>query len=115
VLAQIAQMRAGSDALLAAHGFVREGACYRCHHPTPARIAVFCHQGLQTTWLAHLLNLPILAAWAGLFQACTSVTTLVMEQYGGPFATPRMIAMGDTAHLRLAGMEPSLAGLRVQE
>lgn len=108
---RVAEMREGSDALLAAHGYAREDVLYRIAPGSRDHIAVVCHGGLGATWLSHLLNLPMVAAWAGLYVACTSVTTLIMEERGGAYAFPRMICMGDLTHTRLAGMADSYRGL----
>lgn len=112
VLPRIEEMRAGSDALLAAHGYRREGVLYRRENPAKGdHIAVVCHGGLGVTWLSHLLNLPMVAAWAGFYLASASITTIVMEDRGGEFVFPRMIRMGDVSPLRAAGLEDFLHGL----
>jgi probable phosphoglycerate mutase len=108
----IDEMSAGSDALLAAHGYVREDALYRCECPNEDQIAVFCHQGIGTTWLAYLLHFPYQAAWAGLWQACTSITTIHFEHHSPFFAVPRMIGMGETPHIVLANMTRTECGLK---
>lgn len=111
IVERVAEMREGSDALLAAHGYVREGVLYRIAPGSQDHLAVVCHGGLGATWLGHLLNLPMVAAWAGLYVACASVTTLIMEERGGAYAFPRMIRMGDLTHTRLAGLPDSYRGL----
>lgn len=108
---QVRQLEQGSDSLLARHGYVREGALYRVTQSQEARIAVFCHQGIAATWIAHLLRLPYQAGWAGLWQACTSVTEITMERRSTGYAVPRMLKMGSTAHLELAGMDCDEFGL----
>lgn len=108
---QVKEMEAGSDSLLEKHGFMHEGARYRVIRPNEDRIAVFCHQGIGTTWLAYLLNLPYQAAWAGMWQACTSICEIVLEQRSGQWAVPRLLQMGATPHLSLAGLPPVERGL----
>lgn len=109
--ALISEMETGSDELLKSHGYQREGALYRVINPQEARVAVFCHQGLGTSWLAYLLHIPYQAAWAGLWQACSSITTICLEQRSDQYALPRMLAMGATAHIDLAGLEDNENGL----
>lgn len=108
---RIREMQEGADALLARHGYLREGALYRIERPCEDRIAVFCHQGLATTWLAYLLNIPYQAAWAGFWQACTGITCIMMECRSKRFSVPRMLCMGDTSHIALAGLETIECGL----
>ncbi len=109
--ALIKEMQDGSDVLLAQHGYVHEGSLYRIERPHEDNIAVFCHQGLGTAWLAYLLNIPYQAAWAGMWQACTSVTCISMECRSKSFSVPRMLYMGDTAHIALAGLKKTEHGL----
>ncbi|NLC32909.1 MAG: histidine phosphatase family protein [Clostridiales bacterium] len=109
--ALIREMEEGSDALLKDHGYERQGALYRVNRPSDDRVAVFCHQGLGTSWLAHLLNFPYQAAWAGLWQACSSITTVSMERRSGQYAIPRMIGMSETPHIDLAELEINERGL----
>ncbi|MEG2207050.1 MAG: histidine phosphatase family protein [Clostridia bacterium] len=109
--ALVREMEEGSDALLASHGYAREGALYRVNEPNEHRVAVFCHQGIGTTWLAHLLHLPYQAAWAGLWQACTSITSISMECRSDAWAVPRMIGMSETPHITLAGLPHNECGL----
>lgn len=101
----VREMEEGSDALLAAHGYVREGARYRVVAPNDDRIAIFCHQGLGTTWLSYLLHIPYQAGWAGMWQACTSFSEITMECRSANYAVPRLLQMGATPHIELAGME----------
>lgn len=109
--ALVKQMEQGSDALLKAHGYPRQGARYMVERPNEDRVAVFCHQGIGTTWLAYLLNIPYQAAWAGLWQPCTGITTISMECRSTGYACPRMIGMGETPHIALKGLETNECGL----
>ena len=112
--AQVRRMEQGSDNLLARYGYVREGAVYRVAGQAEGeRIAVFCHQGIAATWISYLLHMPYQAGWAGLWQACTSVTEITMERRSAGYAVPRMLKMGSTAHLELAGLDSDEFGLAV--
>lgn len=109
--AQVTEMERGSDALLSAHGYLREGAVYRVASFNEDRIAVFCHQGIAATWLSYLLHIPYQAGWAGLWQACTSITEISMECRSAVLAVPRMLRMGATPHLALAQLPDNEFGL----
>ncbi len=107
----IRQMEEGSDALLKAHGYEREGARYRVIRPNASRVAVFCHHGIGTSWMAYLLRIPYQAAWAGMWQACTSFAEISMECLSERYAVPRLLRMGATPHLDLAGLSQVERGL----
>ena len=94
----------GSDQFLAQLGYVRQGGCYQCIRPNRDRIAVFCHNGLGLTWLAHLLQLPLVAVWTSFWLAPTSATTVLFDQRSPEWAVPRCLAVGDTSHLHKAGL-----------
>ena len=102
--AKIQAVNQGSDQFLAQLGYVRQGGRYQCVRPHQDRIAVFCHNGLGLTWLAHLLQLPLVAVWTSFWLAPTSVTTILFDQRSPDWAVPRCLAVGDTAHLHKAGL-----------
>ncbi len=101
---KIQTVNQGSDQFLAQLGYVREGGRYQCVRPHQERIAVFCHNGLGLTWLAHLLQLPLVAVWNSFWLAPTSVTTVLFDQRSPEWAVPRCLAVGDTSHLHKAGL-----------
>lgn len=97
------------DALVAAHGYVREGDYYRAEQPNEDTIVFFCHYGLECVLLSRLLNISPMALWHGICAAPTSVTSVVTEERRPGIAYFRMNAMGDTSHLYAAGREPSFS------
>lgn len=101
---KIKDIHQGSDQLLARLGYVREGGRYRCVQPNEDRVAMFCHNGLGLTWLAHLLQLPLVSVWTSFWLAPTSVTTILFDQRSPDWAVPRGLAVGDTSHLYKAGL-----------
>ncbi len=107
---RMGEIIAGSDALLASHGYCREGRLYRCENANEDRIAVFCHHGLAVTWLSHLLTIPVQAAWAGFWLACTSVTAVVMERHSLEWSVPRALGVGDVSHIRMVGLDDNECG-----
>ena len=99
----------GLDAMLAKHGYVREGNYYRAEHPNEDTIVLFCHFGLECVLLAHLLQISPMVLWHGTCAAPTSVTTLTTEERREGIAYFRMNAFGDISHLYAAGVEPSFS------
>lgn len=105
------ELKAGSDAFLARHGYERVGGRYRCVQPNRERIAVFCHGGFGLAWLAHLLEIPLPLVWSGFFLAPSSVTTVLMEQRSDEWAVPRCFGLSDVSHLHIAGLPVSTSGV----
>lgn len=102
------------DALLAAHGYCREGNLYRADQPNTDTLVFFCHFGLECILLSHLLNISPMTLWHGTCAAPSSVTTLITEERQNGIAYFRMSSFGDTSHLYVADQLPSHAG-RYQE
>lgn len=99
----------GLDALIAKHGYVRDGDIYRPVAPNEDTIVLFCHFGLECVLLSRLLNISPMVLWHGFSAAPSSVTSLITEERREGTAYFRMNAMGDTSHLYAAGMEPSFS------
>lgn len=110
--ARHAELTAASDGFLAGLGYRRTGGTYRAGPPDRHVVAVFCHLGFGLAWLSHLLALPLTLAWCGFFLAPASVTTILLERRTPDVAVPRALAVGDTTHLRMAGIPDSTRGLR---
>ncbi len=107
------------DELLAKYGFVRNGNLYnvtkRGENSTET-VALFCHFGLGTALISHVLNMPLIAIWNSVFLPTSSVTTLFMERHikEKPIAHGIFCGIGDTSHL-FAGNEPiSSSGLHTK-
>ena len=97
------------DALLARHGYVRDGEVYRAERANEDTIVFFCHFGLECVLLSHLLHISPMALWHGTCAAPTSVTTLVTEERQQGIAYFRMSSFGDISHLYAADQEPAFA------
>lgn len=97
------------DKLLAQHGYVREGNCYRAERPNMDTIAVFCHFGSGCVLLSHLLGVSPMVLWHGLCAAPSSVTTVTTEERREGVAAFRMNSYGDVSHLYAKGEEPAFA------
>lgn len=97
------------DALLARHGYVRNGEYYRAENPNEDTIVLFCHFGVECILLSHLLGISPMPLWHGTCAAPSSVTILTTEERREGIASFRMNTFGDTSHLYAAGREPSFA------
>ena len=99
----------GFDALLARHGYVRDGGIYRAERPNHDTIALFCHFGVESVMLSHLWGTSPAVVWQNTCARTSSVTTLVTEERRRGIAAFRMLAFGETTHLYAGGEEPSFA------
>lgn len=97
------------DQVLAEHGYVREGNCYRAVRSNMDTIAFFCHFGVECVLLSHLIGVSPMVLWHGTCAAPSSVTTLVTEERRPGIALWRMGSFGDVSHLLGAGEQPSFA------
>ena len=95
------------DALLAKHGYVREGEYYRAERPNHDTIALFCHFGVESVMLSHLWGTSPAVVWHNTCAQASSVTTLVTEERRRGIALFRMLAFGETTHLYINDEEPS--------
>lgn len=93
-----------SDAFLRDLGYERAGRRYRAVQSNEKNVAVFAHLGFGLTWLSYLLDLPLALVWCGFWLDPCSVTTVHFEQRSSEWAVPRCLSMGETAHLRDAGV-----------
>lgn len=100
---------AGLDALLAEHGYVREGNCYRAERPNRDTLAFFCHFGATGILLSHLFNMSPVALLQHYAAAPTSVTTVYTEEREEGIASFRCASYGDISHLYAAHEPPSFS------
>ena len=98
-------------ALLARHGYHRDGPIYRCADNRPDTLVFFCHFGIATALLSHLCGIPPVPLWQSFCMLPSSVTTLVTQERIKGEVDFRCIQLGDLSHL-YAGEEPySTAGM----
>ena len=105
-------VKSGVDAVLARHGYVRARGVYRVA-PDVRReglLLFFCHHGLACAAIAHVLGISPSQLWDDFFLAPASVTVLHSEEREPGIAAFRCQCMGDTSHLRAAGLPVSRAG-----
>ena len=96
-------------ALLAKHGYERDGGFFRVTNSNADTIAFFCHFGIEMVLLSHIFGvspIPLLHNFAAL---PSSVTTLYSEERREGIASFRCCGFGDMSHLFAAGEEPSFA------
>ena len=68
------------DAVLADHGYVREGEYYKVERSNRDTIVFFCHFGLECVLLSRLMNVSPMVLWHHTCAAPASVTTVVTEE-----------------------------------
>jgi len=110
--AEIARVHRDSDAFLKQHGYEREGGRYRVRKVNQERIAIFCHGGLGTTWLSHLLEIPLPLMWTGFWMAPSSFSTVLFDMRSRQWAVPRCIGFADVSHLYRAKLSVSPHGIK---
>ena len=98
------------DALLAEHGYVREGDIYRVAKANCDTLVFFCHFGLECVLLSHLMNVSPMILWHYTCAAPTSVTTVYTEERRPGVASFRVCGFGDTSHLYAGGESPAFSG-----
>ena len=83
---QMAEVVRGFDAILAEHGYHRDGRAFRYEGGVDTDLlAIFAHGGLIQTLLPGLLRLPLPDFYAAVHYRCTGITHLtMMRRRGGP-------------------------------
>lgn len=97
------------DALLAKHGYERDGYCYKAVRPNHDTLLLVCHYGLTAVLLSHLMNCSPYTVWQNTVTLPTSVTTVYTEERREGTASMRVAGIGDVSHLYAAGLEPSFS------
>lgn len=97
------------DALLARHGYERDGAVYRAVRPNCETVVLFCHFGVECVLLSHLLHVSPMILWHNACALPSSVTTLVTEERRKGIAMFRMLGFGDLSHLARHDEPPAFA------
>ncbi len=99
----------GLAALLARHGYVRDGNMYRCGSNRRGRIVCFCHFGIAMAICGYLTGISPVALWHGFCMLPSSVTALVSEERAKGKVWWRCEMLGDVSHLSVADETPSTA------
>lgn len=93
------------DALLAQHGYEKQGRLYHAVRPNDEKILLFCHFGVESVILSHLFSVSPMPLWHHFVALPTSVTRVVTEEREQGKAIFRCLYYGDISHL-YAGGEP---------
>ena len=101
----------GLDALLASHGYIRDGYMYRAENNQPDTIVLFCHFGIMMACISHLIGITPINLWHGFCTQPSSVTTLVTEERVKGQVAWRCMQLGDISHLYAADEPYSTAAL----
>ncbi len=102
------------DALLARHGYERDGVIYRAVKPSHDTVVLVCHYGVTAVMLSHLFNCSPYSFWQQAVTLPTSVTTIYTEEREEGIASFRCCGIGDVSHL-YAGGEPAAFAARFCE
>ncbi|MBQ7879231.1 MAG: histidine phosphatase family protein [Clostridia bacterium] len=97
------------DALIAEHGYTRDGNIYRVEKRNRDTIALFCHFGLEGVLLSRLCNVSPVVIWHNFVALTTSVTTLYTEERRDSKAVFRCAGFGDVGHLYAGEEQPSFS------
>lgn len=104
------KVKNGIDAVLAEHGYERNGNYYKVISGNYDTLVFFCHLGVQFAILSHLLGIATPLLWQGAFVAPTSVTVLTSEERVKGEAYFRLRTLGDCAHLYVSKEPYSRSG-----
>ena len=97
------------DAILARHGYRRNGTQYVAERANHDTIVLVCHFGVSGVLLSHLLNCSPYAVWQHMCTLPTAVSTFYTEERIEGVASLRCINIGDISHLYSGGEEPSFS------
>ena len=95
------------DKILAKHGYKRNGLFYDVLDPNEKTIAFFCHFGMMSVLIAHIMNVPYTLIAQFLVCLPSGVTMLVSEEREKGVAQFRMQKYGDISHLKMEGIDPA--------
>ncbi|MBQ8202429.1 MAG: histidine phosphatase family protein [Clostridia bacterium] len=101
----------GLDALLAQHGYIRDGHIYRVENNQPDTLVLFCHFGIMMACLSHLIGITPVNLWHGFCTQPSSVTTVITEERVKGEVAWRCMQLGDLSHLYAADERHSTAAL----
>ena len=98
---------AGLDQLLETHGYRHVGRHFETEQGNHDTIVLFCHFGVESVILSHLLGVSPVPLWHNTVVLTSSVTTLITEERQKGYAIFRMCGFSDVGHLWSAGETPS--------
>lgn len=98
------------DKLLEEYGYVRHDNYYDAITPNKKTIILFCHFGVMTVIMSHLMNIPYIALADTMICLPTGITTFITEEREQGRAIFRCNGFGDISHLNIASVSPSFHG-----
>lgn len=105
------------DRLLENHGYRRHlntpenpGQYYDAVRPNHDTLVFFCHFGIESVLLAHLMNVSPMILWHSTIARPSAVTVLVTEERQEGKAYFRMLQYGSISHLEQANEPASPSG-----
>lgn len=97
------------DNLLAQYGYQRKGNVYNVTNSNTKTIVCFCHLGLMSVLMSHLMNVPYVVLAQHFCASPSSITVFATEERQQGIAQFRCLGYGTTPHLTLKGMQNSFA------
>lgn len=98
------------DELLSSYGYKREKNYYRVIKESRDTIIFFCHLGIMSVIMSHLMNIPYVVLIQTFACLPSGLTTLVSEEREEGIAQFRCLQYGDLSHLRKENIKPSFHG-----
>ena len=98
VAEQIRYIAKSSDGFLKELGYERDGCVYKIINPSDKNIAVFCHHGFGSTWMAHLMQIPPHIVWATFDFIPCSFSVFEFKNNENGITTPFCLTFTDTSH-----------------
>lgn len=109
LLAKVKERFDGIDETLAKNGYIRVNNHYETKQGNERTIAFFCHFGVESLLLAHLINCSPVSLWHGTCAAPSSITEVYTEERREGKVSFRISHFGDTSHLKLKGYSDSFS------
>ena len=112
ILATLQTLGRHSDDFFKGFGYRRQGSRYAVESHSDAQVAIVCHLGFSLTLLSHLLRIPLDRVWTTFWLPPASITAVLMEEHSESWAVPRLVSVGDVAHLYGTGLHTNTMGLK---
>jgi len=93
------RMAKSSDNFLERLGYKRSGNIYEIQTRSEKKIAAFCHHGVGTIWLSHLLNIPPHIFWSSFDIHHTAVTIVEFKNNPDDLTAAKCICFADISHI----------------
>ncbi|MBO4403764.1 MAG: histidine phosphatase family protein [Treponema sp.] len=87
------------DSFLSGYGYEREGQLYRITKENKSSIAFFCHGGLTSALVSHLLNIPFWSFIVHFPMEMTGITKLCISGKPGTYAAAEADFINSYTHL----------------